>query len=377
MLYAAIQTLPTGQKKIQTYRGAGTERESDLKKQSMKRFGGLYNRIISIENLQLADLKARKGKGYQYGVQTHDKNRQANIIHLHEMLLSKTYTTSPYTIFKIFDPKERDVYRLPYFPDRIVHHAAMNYLERIFVRGFTSDTYSCIKGRGIHSAFYKLQRVLHDQPGTRYCLKLDIKKFYPSVDHDILKGLIRRKIKDKDLLWLLDNIIDSAEGLPIGNYLSQYFANFYLSFFDHWIKEVLRVKYYFRYADDIVILADSKPYLHQTLSDIREYLSVNLNLKVKENYQVFPVEARGIDFLGYVFYHTHTKLRKTIKQNFARAVRNGNSQASIAAYSGWTKHCNANHLMKKLTNEIIQSIRHTAANQKLLRGEDQNIESSE
>jgi RNA-directed DNA polymerase len=338
----------------------------------MKRFGGLYSRIISIENLQLADIKARKGKGFQYGIRVHDQNRETNIIHLHEMLLSKTYTTSPYTVFKIYDPKERDVYRLPYFPDRIVHHAVMNVMEPIFVSVFTADTYSCIKKRGIHAAVAAVREALRDQPGTQYCLKLDIKKFYPSVDHDILKQLIRRKVKDQDLLWLLDDIINSAEGLPIGNYLSQYFANFYLTYFDHWIKEVLRVRYYFRYADDLVILAAEKPYLHQLLARIREYLGCQLKLTVRENYQVFPVQDRGIDFLGYVFYHTHTRLRKTIKQRFAKAVIHGNNPASMAAYWGWAVHCSSNHLMKKLNHEKIQRFRHTADHQELLRGEDQN-----
>jgi RNA-directed DNA polymerase len=348
--------------------------KATLKKQSMKRIGGVYSRIISIDNLQLADTKARKGKGYQYGIKVHDRHRESNLIHLHESLVSKTYTTSPYTVFKIHDPKERDVYRLPYFPDRIVHHAVMNVLEPIFVSVFTADTYSCIKKRGIHAAVAAVREALRDQPGTRYCLKLDIKKFYPSVDHEILKQLIGRKIKDQDLLWLLDDIIESAEGLPIGNYLSQYFANFYLTYFDHWIKEVLRVKYYFRYADDLVILAAEKPYLHQLLAAIRNYLSSQLKLSVKENYQVFPVQDRGIDFLGYVFFHSHTRLRKTIKQRFARAVIRGNNPASMAAYWGWAKHCSSNHLMKKLNHEKIQRFRHQAGHQVLLGGEDQNSE---
>jgi RNA-directed DNA polymerase len=131
---------------------------------------------------------------------------------------------------------------------------------------------------------------------------------------------LRRKIKDRDLLWLLDGIIDSAPGLPIGNYLSQYFANFYLTYFDHWIKETKGVKYYFRYADDLVFLSDSKPYLHQLLADIRQYLDRELKLTIKQNYQIFPVQDSGIDFVGYRMYHTHTMLRKSIKQNFARMM---------------------------------------------------------
>ena len=317
----------------------------------MKRQGNLYQRICSIENLMLADSIARKGKSKQPGVIEHDRNRESNIQDLHAMLVNKTYITSPYTTFTIYEPKDRIIFRLPYFPDRITHHAVMNVLEPLFVSTFTADTYSCIKGRGIHAAAYSVKKALHDIPGTHYCLKLDIRKFYPSIDHGVLKALLRRKIKDNDLLWLLDGIIDSADGLPIGNYLSQYFANFYLTYFDHWMKEDRKVKYYFRYADDLVILSDNKPYLHQLLSDIRAYLSNNLKLTVKGNYQVFPVDQRGIDFVGYVFYHTHIRLRKTIKQNFARMIARNRNDKSIASYKGWAVHCDTKHLIKKLLHE--------------------------
>jgi len=316
----------------------------------MKRINNLYQQICSLKNLELADKKARKGKMFQRSIQEHDKNKVINLLQLQQMLLTRTYKTSEYITFKVYEPKERDVYRLPYFPDRITHHAIMNILEPIFVATFTTDTYSCIKGKGIHAAAAKLKIALKDQPGTQFCLKLDITKFYPNVDHGILKQLLRRKFKDQDLLWLLDEIIDSAAGLPIGNYLSQYLANFYLSHFDHWIKEQKGIKYYFRYADDIVILAPNKPELHQALADIKNYFDKELNLKVKPNYQIFPVAARGIDFVGYVFYHTHTRLRKTIKQNFARMLVSNNNSASTASYCGWAKHANTKNLLNKLLN---------------------------
>ena len=314
----------------------------------MKRINNLYEQICSLENLQRADSIARKGKLQQPGVKDHDKNRDANLKDLHLALKNKTYKTSQYTTFTIFEPKERLIFRLPYYPDRITHHAVMNILEPIFVSVFTADTYSCIKKRGIHAAAAAVKNALNDTPNTQYCLKLDIRKFYPTINHDILKQLLRRKFKDQDLLWLLDGIIDSAEGLPIGNYLSQYFANFYLSYFDHWMKEVKGVKYYFRYADDLVILSDNKPYLHQLLGDIRKYLQGNLKLEVKGNYQVFPVDSRGIDFVGYVFYHTHTALRKTIKKSFARMLSRNPNPSSTASYKGWATHCDSKHLMKTL-----------------------------
>lgn len=316
----------------------------------MKRIKNVYEQVYSIFNLELAESIAQKGKKNQYGVKQHMLNSESNLRSLQLMLQEKTYKTSEYTKFKVFEPKEREVFRLPFYPDRITHHAIMNVLEPMFVSVFTADTYSCIKGRGIHSALIKIKRALKDTSGTKYCLKLDITKFYPNVDHDILKSLLRKKIKDKDMLWLLDEIIDSSDGLPIGNYLSQYFANFYLSYFDHWIKENQKVKYYFRYADDIVILSSDKESLHKLLFEIRNYLDQNLKLKIKPNYQIFPVAARSIDFVGYRFYHTHVLLRKRIKQNFARMLVKSNNKASIASYKGWAKHANSKNLIKKLIN---------------------------
>ncbi len=323
----------------------------------MKRVGNLFEKIISVENLQLADEKARRGKLRSYGVIHHDKNREANIQRLHEMLRDKTYRTSAYEVFKIHDPKERDIYRLPYFPDRIVHHAIMNIMEPIWVSIFTSDTYACIKERGIHAAMQGVKKALKDEENTMYCLKIDVRKYYPSIDHDILKQIVRRKIKCADTLELLDHIIDSAPGVPIGNYLSQYFANLYLAYFDHWIKEELGIKYYFRYADDMVFFHADKAYLHDLLIDINGYLTHRLNISLKRNYQVFPVDVRGVDFIGYVFRHTHVLLRKGIKKNFCRAVVKLNkrkvSEAEykqvLCSWMGWAKHCNAKNLINKIT----------------------------
>jgi RNA-directed DNA polymerase len=314
----------------------------------MKRYNNLYDKIISIENLELADSIARKGKLKQPCIKKHDENKEQNIYALHNRLKSNQYRTSQYTTFTILEPKERLIYRLPYYPDRIVHHAIMNVLEPVFVSTLTTDTYSCIKGRGIHLAATKLKEALQNVKETTYCLKIDIRKFYPSINHDILKGLLRRKFKDKNLLGLLDEIIDSSDGLPIGNYLSQYLANFYLSNFDHWIKEVQKVLNYFRYADDMIFLSSSKQFLHNLLANIKLYLSDNLKLDLKPNFQIFPVASRGIDFLGYVFFHTYTAVRKTIKQNFARALKYSPNKSSADAYLGWLKHGNCINLTNKL-----------------------------
>ena len=277
----------------------------------MKRIGNLYEKIISLDNLRLADEKARRGKLRSYGVLLHDKNREANILALHETLKNRTFKNSEYSTFTIYEPKERIIFRLPYYPDRILHHAIMNILEPIWVSVFTKDTYSCIKGRGIHGAMRNVKRAIKDRENARYCLKIDIRKFYPSIDHDVLKAIIRRKIKCKDTLALLDTIIDSTDGVPIGNYLSQYFANLMLAYFDHWIKEEKR--------------ADK--------------------------------HGRGLDFVGFVFYHNQTLMRKSIKQNFCRMAARLNKKLNISArdykqrlcsWYGWAKVSNSKHLLKTI-----------------------------
>lgn len=279
-----------------------------------------------------------------------------NLLLLRQILLDGTYKTSEYSTFKIYEPKERLIFRLPYYPDRIVHHAIMNVVEPIWVKQFINNTYSCIKGRGIHKCMKDVRKVLDGNPeGTKYCLKLDVTKFYPSIDHDILKKVVRKKIKDKRLLDLLDSIIDSANGVPIGNYLSQFFANLYLSDFDHWVKEVLQVKYYFRYADDIVLLGEDKDLLRWYKQQMETYLNEKLLLQIKPNYQIFPVDTRGLDFVGYKFYHTHTKLRKSIKNSLFKCIHNNKNSTSLwlrlSSYFGWMKYCNSKNLLRKITDK--------------------------
>ena len=325
------------------------------RKQSMKRVTNLYDTISSLENLRLAYNKARQGKARTYGVRMFDKHTDRNLQNLHNELTLGKYRTSEYSIFTIFEPKERIIYRLP-FRDRVVHHAIMNVLENIWVPIFINNTYACVKGRGIHGALKHMKRDLKDVGGTQYCLKMDIRKFYPSVDHSILKTIIRKKLKDERLLNLLDEIIDSAPGIPIGNYLSQFFANLYLSYFDHWLKEEKGVRYYYRYADDMVILHQNKQHLQNLLAEISIYMANELNLQLKRNYQVFPVDSRGIDFVGYVFFHTHILMRKSIKKRFCRRAAKinkldldpANYKQRVASWLGWAKHCNCKNLINTI-----------------------------
>ena len=285
---------------------------------NMKRYGFLFEKICNIDNINLADSKARKGKKNKKEIAEHDAKEDDNQ-RLLESLLNGTYNTSKYKTFKIYEPKERLIYKLPYYPDRIVHHAIMNVMEPIWVKTFINNTYSCIKGRGIKRAFLDVKKALKDVPNTKYCLKLDIKKYYPSINHDILMEKLKQKIKDEKLLALLRNIVYSTDGVPIGNYLYQFFANIYLNDLDHKIKEVWNIKYYFRYADDMVFLHSDKQVLHYVLEMIKLELK-DLKLELKPNYQIFKIDDRGLSFIGYTFYHEKILLRKNIKKRIYKRI---------------------------------------------------------
>lgn len=305
----------------------------------MKRVGNIFDKIVNLDNLQIADKKAKRGKLSQKEIREYFENREGNLETLYNILINGEFKTSNYSVFKVYEPKERVISKLPFFPDRVVQWGLYLQLKKIFTPTFTVDTYSAIKGRGIHKLSNNLTKALKDVSGTKYCLKIDIKQFYPSVDNDILKDKIRRKIKCKRTLDLLDNIIDSAKGLPLGNLLSQLFANIYLNELDHYIKQDLKVKYYFRYCDDICILSSNKQELHNILHILKSKLS-DVKSEVKENYQIFPVEKRGIDIVGYRHFHTHKLLRKSIKNNY---IKNKNKNTHYS----WLKHCNSKNLRNK------------------------------
>lgn len=334
----------------------------------MKRYNNLFDKIVTLDNLYLADKRARRQKQHRPEIIEFDKSREKLLLDLQKKLINGEYRTSEYYIFKIYEPKEREIFKLPYYPDRIVHHAIMNIMEPIWVSSFVKGTYSCIKNRGIHKALKDVKHALKDEANTQYCLKLDVRKFYPSIDHAILKQLIRKKIKDKRLLSLLDEIIESAQGVPIGNYLSQFFANLYLTYLDHWIKEQKKVRYYFRYADDIVILGRDKQELRDLFYNIQDYLNNKLKLNFKDNWQIFKVDSRGIDFVGYRIFHTHTFLRKSIKKKFCKKINKLNKKQNIdkdtykqkiCSYIGWIKYCNGRNLLNKMSKykELLEYIK--------------------
>jgi RNA-directed DNA polymerase len=356
----------------------------------MIRYGHLYERIYSMENLKLAHKNARKGKGWYEEVKEVDANEERYLTMLQDMLINKTYRTSEYmTFMKTDGTKTRKIYKLPYFPDRICQWAILQVIEPFLIKNLTADTYSAIPKRGIHAAFRKLKHAMQtDVVGCQYCLKLDAKKYYPSINHNILKQKFRRKFKDGDLLWLLDEIIDSIStvkiedmrniwlldedidletGIPIGNYFSQYAGNFYFSSFDHWIKEVKRIKHYFRYMDDIVIFGQEKSELHALRQEIMDYFRKNLKLTIKENWQIFPTYVRGVDFVGYRTFLNYTLLRKSTCKQFKskmlsirKKVDNGKEMnysewCSINSYKGWLKHCDSYQLTEKYITPIQEA----------------------
>lgn len=317
-----------------------------------KRIGHIMEQVADFDNVNLADINARKGK-HNPGIIKHDKNREVENLGLALDLMNGNFHTSQYKNKIIHEPKERLLFILPYFPDRVVHHSIMQIMEEKWVKIMIPTSYACIRGRGIGKLFIDLKKVLrNDQEGTKYCLKMDIHHFYPSIDHKILEKIIRKKIKDPKFLELLDEIIESADGVPIGNYLSQFFANLYLTYFDHWVKEQLHVKYYFRYCDDMVILASSKEELHEIQKRIQEYLRVNLKLELKSNWQIFPIEDRGIDYCGFVFRHKYIKIRSSIKRRIMGTVYKYRNETiseetfdeKMTAYYGWLKRTNSKNL---------------------------------
>lgn len=335
----------------------------------MKRYGNLYPKIWDRENIRMAHEAARRGKSHYREVKMVNADPERYLGEIHDMLAKKTFRNAPYVIFEKTDQrKARVIHKLPYFPDRIVHHCIVQVLEPIWMAGFIPDTLACIKGRGIHAGVKKIKKALHDDPeGTRYCLKMDVRKFYPTMDHDVLMGILARRIKDPEVMWLLAEIIGStpSPGLPIGNYLSQYFGNVYLSGLDHRIKEDLHCRYYWRYCDDMVVLDGDKFRLHELRGHIAQSLA-NLKLEMKDDWQVFPMAIRGLDFMGYRFFPGYTLLRKTTAQQFKRAMTRIKKQwrhmrpitvvSTVMSYYGWMKHANCLHLWCRYVDGKIRGI---------------------
>lgn len=368
----------------------------------------LFNSICSMDNLYRAYQNAKSGKGWYKEVKQIEKRPFYYLAGLQYMLKNHLFKTSEYEIFILNEgKKKRDVYKLPFFPDRIAQWAILQVIEPFLVANMTADTYSAIPGKGIQPivndlrGYYKTKRVdgkkksvwvpsilLTDEENTRYCYKIDLHHYYQSINHEVLKQKFRKAFKDPELLWLLDEIADSINtateedlielslsgeievdpntGIPIGNYMSQYSGNFYLSSFDHWVKEELHVKHYYRYMDDVVIFASSKEELHEIHRKVTAYTRDYLHLNIKGNYQIFPTKVRGVDFVGYRFFGEYTLLRKSTAINFKRKMRACRKKmennipptysewCSFNSYKGWLGNCDSYRLFKKYMEPLIE-----------------------
>lgn len=368
----------------------------------------LFNSICSMDNLYRAYQNAKSGKGWYKEVKQIGKRPFYYLAGLQYMLKNHLFKTSDYEIFILNEgKKKRDVYKLPFFPDRIAQWAILQVIEPFLVANMTADTYSAIPGKGIQPIVndlrgcYKTKFIdgkkksvwvpsilLSDEENTRYCYKIDLHHYYQSINHEVLKQKFRKVFKDPELLWLLDEIADSINtateedlielslsgeievdpntGIPIGNYMSQYSGNFYLSSFDHWVKEELHVKHYYRYMDDVVIFASSKEELHEIHRKVTAYTRDYLHLNIKGNYQIFPTKVRGVDFVGYRFFGEYTLLRKSTAINFKRKMRACRKKmennipptysewCSFNSYKGWLGNCDSYRLFKKYMEPLIE-----------------------
>ena len=323
----------------------------------MKRVGNLYHKIYDIDNIKLAHKNARKGKTHYIEVKEVDDNIEYYCNLLQESLKNKTFQNSPYEVFIKQDKnKTRTIYKLPYFPDRILHHAILQVLEPIWKKTFIKNTYQSIKGRGVHKAKSDVCKAIktYDSCSEIYYGQIDIQKFYPSVDNSIMLNIIARKIKCKDTLLILEEIINSTKGLPIGNYISQYLGNLYLTYLDHYVKEQLRIKHYFRYCDDIVLLDTCPLNIKFNIKLIKDKIK-ELNLNIKSNIKVNDISG-GLDFLGFIFKRKNVLLRKSIVSSFKVATINFLNRPSmknlnsVISYNGWVIASNSYNLWKKYIN---------------------------
>lgn len=318
----------------------------------MKRIGNIWSKIVDIDNIILAHKNASRGKGFYSDVKLVNSNPEYYLQQIQQSLITGTFTTSPYEVEDRFDGRKlRTIHKLPYYPDRIVQHALLNIIGPILVRSFIRDTFQSIPGRGTGDAARRVKRAVCSTAPPKYALKLDIHKYYPSVCNSILKQAVRSKIKCANTIGLLDNIIDSTSGLPIGNYTSQHLGNLYLSDFDWWVKQHIKPQAYFRYCDDLVILHSSREELFIIKQSVEHRLA-ELHLSIKDSWTLRDIELDGVDFVGYVFRPKCIKVRNGIAQNLRKVCKrlvrrpklHTQDLSALMAYKGWTMQAKANRL---------------------------------
>ncbi len=334
-------------------------------------YNNLIEKIAAFENIYDGYLKARKGKRYRDEVMRFTFNLDAELLELKEQILSGRYKTGEYFHFEIYEPKKRRISALP-FRDRVVQHAICSIIEPLFDKKFISDSYGCRRGKGTHAGSDRLVKFLRRAQrtwNTVYCLKADIEKYFPSIDHCVLKALLRKTIRCKKTLMILDEIIDSTgtdKGLPIGNLTSQLFANVYLSELDHFVKRTLKVPFYLRYLDDFVLLHADKAQLKTWQDQIEQLLTEKLALSFNRKTTIFPV-TQGVDFLGYRTWTTHKLLRKRSivamrrkMKHFAKLYASNRITLAkvhmvIASWLGHARHANGRGPVRKALAPFIST----------------------
>lgn len=286
----------------------------------MKTAKNLFCKIITFENILIASRKARKGKRNKNAASLFEENLENELLLLQDQLTNKTYQPGQYRSFYIFEPKKRLISAAPY-RDRVVHHALCNIIGPVFDRSFIFDSYANRIGKGTYKAVLRYQ---HFARRYKYVLKANFRKYFPGIDHQLLKEKIRRKIGCKETLWLMDTIIDNStaqepvyemypgddlftsllrrKGIPIGNLTSQFLANVYLNGFDHFMKEQKGTKYYLRYMDDFVVFANDKNFLKEMKLLIDGYLKSELKLHLKVKATILNQQQHGLSFLGARIY---------------------------------------------------------------------------
>jgi RNA-directed DNA polymerase len=274
-----------------------------------------------------------------------NQNLCQNLEELHNVLTLGRYQHGTYQQFTVNDPKQRVIHKAT-VRDRVVHQAVVSALEPTFDKTFIYDSYSCRIGKGAHSGIRRLRYFLNKESANDsrkvYVLKCDIRKYFASIDHEILLRLISRRINDDDALELIRLILlshnaETGKGIPLGNVTSQLFANIYLHELDWHIKQALQIKYYVRYCDDFVIVSCNKAYLVSLIDNIRRFLKNELQLDLHPNKISIRSWYQGIDFLGYVLRPNSTTLRTKTRRRMLAKV----NQSNIASYLGLCAHANA------------------------------------
>ena len=342
----------------------------------MKIFNNLYGLIISQENLLYSWDRFKKGKRKKKDVGLFEYHLEQNLLELHRELKDKTYRHKPYFGFYISDPKVRHIHKAT-VRDRVIHHALFKMLNPLFEPTFIHDSFSCRLGKGNHVGMRRLEimtrKVSKNYTHPCFVLKCDIKKFFDSVDHEILLNLLTKRISCPDTISLLREVIGSfsaseslfeKRGLPIGNLTSQLFANVYMNELDQFMKHKLRVKHYARYTDDFVVVADSTDYLESLLSPITDFLTEHLKIEMNPDKTSIRTLRSGVDFLGYVIRPHHrlmrTKTKRRILRKYKEKVRaykvdeinEASLNASLQSFLGALSHANTYKAQQELKNML-------------------------